>query len=60
MVRQGPQAIDYAVMPLAGLWRAEEMATFTTNDRAQWQWTMISMPPPFVAPELVQTAITAV
>ncbi len=54
MVKKGPQALDYAVMPLEGLWWAEDMSAFATNDRAQWQWTMMILQPDFVADEILQ------
>ena len=28
MVKKGPQAVDYAVMPLEGLWWADDMSAF--------------------------------
>jgi len=60
MVKRGPCAIDYAVMPLEGLWWADDMSSFITNDRSQWQWTMMVMQPDFVEAELVQEAIADV
>jgi hypothetical protein len=36
----------YVVMPLEGLWWADDMEAFTTGDRAAWRWTlMIRLPP---------------
>jgi len=32
MVKKGPQAIDYGVMPLEGLWWADDMSAFVAND----------------------------
>ncbi|WP_296659132.1 GyrI-like domain-containing protein [Rhodoferax sp.] len=40
LVKKGPQALDYAVMPLEGLWWANDMAAFSGGDKSQWQWTM--------------------
>lgn len=34
MVKKGPLAIDYGVMPLEGLWWADDMATFSVDDKA--------------------------
>jgi len=34
---------DYAVMPLEGLWWADDMSAFVTGDRASWKWTMMIM-----------------
>lgn len=60
MARQGPQAVDYAVMPLEGLWWAEDLSAFATNDRRGWQWTMMVMQPPVVTAELLAQAVRAV
>lgn len=35
MVKKGPQALDYAVMPLEGLWWADDMSTFSANDKSK-------------------------
>lgn len=52
---------DYVVMPLEGLWRADDMATFTTaRDKSQWDWTMMIMVPEWVGADLVQAGIEAV
>ena len=45
MLKKGPQQIDYAVMPLEGLWWADDLTAFVANDRAKWQWTMMIMQP---------------
>lgn len=49
--------IDYTVMPLEGLWWADDPTVFTTDDRAQWQWTMMIMQPSFVQDEVIERAI---
>lgn len=60
MLKRGAQAIDYAVMPLEGLWWADDMAAFTINDRANWKWTMMIMQPSFVENAVIDAAIAAV
>lgn len=60
LVKRGRQHIDYAVMPLEGLWWADDMSAFTDNDRAQWKWTMMIMHPSFVSEEVVKTAMAEV
>lgn len=60
MVKKGPQKLDYAVMPLEGLWWADNMAAFTANDKAQWKWTMMIMQPSFVEDEVIKAAIAEV
>jgi hypothetical protein len=60
MLRKKPQGQDYAVMPLEGLWWADDMTAFHTGDRANWQWTMMIMQPAFVLPDLLQAAMAEV
>lgn len=48
MVKKGPTALDYAVMPLEGLWWADDIAHFGTGDKSQWKWTARVMQPPFI------------
>lgn len=40
--------VDYPVMALEGLWWAEDMGSFLTGDRAEWQWTMMILQPELV------------
>ena len=60
MVKKGPLAIDYGVMPLEGLWWAEDMAAFSVADKSNWQWTLMIMQPDFVTGEMVADAIAEV
>lgn len=60
MLKKGAQAIDYAVMPLEGLWWADDMSAFIANDKSQWKWTMMIMQPSFVADDVIAAAITEV
>jgi hypothetical protein len=60
MVKKGPSAIDYAVMPLEGLWWADDMTTFVANDKSKWKWTMMIMQPDFVEREMIHAAIAEV
>lgn len=60
MVKKGPTGIDYGVMPLEGLWWANDMSTFTTKDKSNWKWTMMIMQPSFVTPEIIDSAIADV
>ncbi|WP_339093963.1 GyrI-like domain-containing protein [Deinococcus sp. VB343] len=48
---------DYAVMPLEGLWWADDWGAFLGTDRAGWRWTMMIRQPDFVTPEQVQEAV---
>ena len=57
MVKKGPAQQDYAVMPLEGLWWADDMAAFKSGDRQHWRWTMMIMQPAFVPQALLHKAI---
>ncbi len=37
MIKKGPSAIDYAVMPLEGLWWADDMSRFSTGEKSKWK-----------------------
>lgn len=52
MVKKGPTAIDYAVMPLEGLWWVDDMTQFSLEKKADWQWTLMIMQPEYVNEEL--------
>jgi hypothetical protein len=56
-LKKGTEAIDYAVMPLEGLWWADDMSAFTANDKSRWKWTMMIMQPDFVPPDVIDQAI---
>ena len=60
MLKRGPQAIDYAVMPLEGLWWADDLSAFVADDRSQWRWTMMIMQPEFVTEDLIEAARSVV
>jgi hypothetical protein len=57
MLKKGSQQIDYAVMPLEGLWWADDMSAFVTGDKARWKWTMMLMQPSFVPQALIHAAM---
>lgn len=59
MVRKSSAAIDYAVMPLEGLWWADDMAAFVADRKSEWRWTMMIMQPDFITAEMVTDAIAA-
>src|SRR5512140_3283204 len=50
-VKKGPQAMDYAVMPLEGLWWADDMSKFASGDKSDWEWTAMIMQPEFITKE---------
>lgn len=49
----------WTVMPLEGLWWADDMAVFGTGNRADWRWTMMIAQPAVVTPAMVETALAA-
>ncbi|XES76275.1 MAG: GyrI-like domain-containing protein [Candidatus Bathyarchaeia archaeon] len=57
MVKKGEPAVDYGVLPLEGLWWAEEMNSFATGDKASWMWTAMIMQPKFVTNSLLREAV---
>lgn len=57
MVKKGVLQTDYAVMPLEGLWWADDMAAFLSGDKTRWKWTLMIMQPEFVDEAMVATAI---
>lgn len=56
MVKKGPPAIDYGVMPAEGLWWADDMKQFDVNNREAWKWTLMIMQPEMVSEEMVAEA----
>jgi hypothetical protein len=59
-VKKGSQKTDYTVMPLEGLWWADDLSGFITRDKAHWHWTMMILQPSFVPEETIMDAISAV
>ena len=59
-VKKGPLALDYGVLPLEGLWWADDMTKFSPDDKASWKWTAMIMQPPPVTAELVEAAVVEV
>jgi hypothetical protein len=48
------QGLDYAVMPLEGLWWADDMASFTNGNKSAWDWTVMIRQPDFIEAALVE------
>jgi hypothetical protein len=52
---------DYVVMPLEGLWWADDMDAFTmARDKSQWDWTMMIMVPDWITSEMFADAVEQV
>ena len=56
MIKKGEIGVDYGVLPLEGLWWADEMSSFVDDRREHWQWTLMIMQPELVTEEMVQEA----
>ena len=48
---------DYVVPPLEGLWWAEDMGTFLTREKSQWDWIIMIMTPEWITAEIFTEAI---
>jgi hypothetical protein len=59
-VKKGKEKLDYAVMPLEGLWWADDCSAFVTGDKANWKWTMMILQPSFVPEKVIEDAISDV
>jgi len=60
MVKKGPLAIDYKVMPLEGLWWSEDMQDFAQGKKDNWKWTVMIRQPDFVDAGMLKDAVTKV
>lgn len=60
MIKKGPLAIDYGVLPLEALWWADDMSAFVVGDKSRWKWSAMIMQPDFVTKEMVGLAIADV
>lgn len=51
--------IDYVVMPLEGLWWAEDMSVFQPDklDKSQWLWTAVIRQPDHITAGMVEEAV---
>jgi hypothetical protein len=54
------KGMDYVVPPLEGLWWAENMEAFTTEDKSAWDWTMMIMQPEWVTRDMFEKALKQV
>ncbi|GAB2473249.1 GyrI-like domain-containing protein [Promicromonospora xylanilytica] len=52
---------DFVVMPLEGLWWAEDMDSFTAaRDKSRWSWTLMIMQPDWIDQDLYAAAVDQV
>jgi hypothetical protein len=47
---------DFVVMPLEGLWYADDMSVFERFEKSQYQWTMMIMQPDWIMPQMFAQA----
>ncbi len=57
MIKKSLQ-IDYAVMPLEGLWWINDMKNFSIDKKDEWKWNAMIMQPEFITIELVEKGIS--
>lgn len=60
IIKKGPTAVDYGVLPLEGLWWTDDMNQFSIDNKAIWKWTSMIMQPEYVTGELVEEALQQV
>lgn len=60
MIKKSEREIDYGVLPLEGLWWANDMSDFVNDNKANWIWSMMIMQPEFITQTLVEQAIEQV
>jgi hypothetical protein len=54
------KGIDYAVMPLEGLWWVDDMTKFSPDRKEEWKWTAMIMQPEYVSSDGVKVAVEQV
>lgn len=52
--------IDYGVLPLEGLWWADDMTSFSTGNKDEWKWTALIMQPEYISKDKVEKAFETV
>jgi hypothetical protein len=60
MIKKGEIGIDYGVLPLEGLWWADDMTKFNVDDKSNWKWTVMIMQPEYITMVLFEEALSAV
>ncbi len=60
LLKCGPEAFDYVVMPLEGQWWVKDMAAFESTPKDEWLWTMAVLQPEQLTPAHVEEAMKQV
>ena len=59
-LKKSPTPVDYGVMPLEGLWWADDPRSFSEADKSKWKWTVMIVQPEFISTQQVDSAFDAV
>ncbi len=60
MLKKRGIGLEYAVMPLEGLWWLEDMRLFSPEKKDDWLWTLMIMQPKWVTEALAREAVEEV
>ena len=59
-LKKSPHPVDYGVMPLEGLWWADNPQVFHQLDKSSWKWTAMILQPEFISRTQVKAAFDEV
>jgi hypothetical protein len=59
-LKKGPKPVEYGVMPLEGLWWADDPHAFHRQDKSTWKWTAMILQPEFIDSNKVDAAFNEV
>lgn len=59
-LKKSPRPMDYGVMPLEGLWWADDPRVFHLADKSAWKWTAMILQPEFISRAQVDAAFAEV
>ena len=59
-LKKSPRPVDYGVMPLEGLWWADDPHAFHRQDKSTWKWTAMILQPDFIDSRQVDAAFEEV
>ncbi|MBA3015455.1 MAG: GyrI-like domain-containing protein [Proteobacteria bacterium] len=57
IIKKGDIGVDYGVLPLEGLWWADDMTVFTSGKKDQWKRTLMIMQPELVTEKIIAESI---
>jgi hypothetical protein len=59
-LKKSPNPVDYGVMPLEGLWWADDPRVFHQADKSAWKWTAMILQPEFIDQQHTKSAFDQV